>query len=261
MNCLKTCSLILVATACTVATKSFSQTSDSSGKYRFSVGAGALTTIAKRGPHTETEVSNVRFLHPWSKSLSGYFDIALRPNLYVGLVFGYDEYNFGYEADHQNNPASVSIVSGLNAANDVIGVFKAGVRVVEELKLTKRFRVEGALGILAGAYPHSSYIEDTSQNIYTRSPRRDVWYVVKPSEQNNHLKVFMLGQLAIRYSLFRYIDVGVVLSYQQGFSSIVKDTTTIIRPYEPGGPRQHDYWTTVNGTSAGFQIKLGYHIP
>jgi hypothetical protein len=157
----------------------------------------------------------------------------------------------------------LGITSGLMAASDRIGVWKAGVRVGYLRSLNKRLTAAVNFIPSLGLFPHSWRIEDTTDvNDFWRKPKpHSIQYVQYPAYQNNSLKFFQKVSAEIAYNFSRHLAGSVTLSYQQGFSKFVSDTVKIIRVYEPNGfTQEEEYWTTVNGTSVQIHFGLSYRF-
>lgn len=225
-------------------------------KLEFSLIGGWQHTLAQRGPQHETEVSNVRFVKPLVKTIGLNINVNLNQRFFYGLEFFYDEFDFGYEGESHNiNNSGLGIASGMLGASDRIKIFKFGTRFGYQLYAIKRFAFNAVIIPSIGYYPYAARLNDTALNVGIRNSGSEIEYISYPAYQNEGFKFLLKGTLEAQYSLGKHFGISLQFSYQQGFSPFVIDTTNIIRPYDPGGPKQAKYWTRINGS--GIQGHFG----
>lgn len=227
-------------------------------KYEFSFVPGIQHTLAQRGPKHETEVSKVKFLHPIRKSIGGMFNIIPDGNLYYGLEFSYDEFNYGYVAESHNvHPsAGVGISSGLLSNGFRVALYKAGLRAGYSLYNSKKLHINTAFIPSMGYFKEVNYLNDTSSNITERKYPSEILYIKLIPDQREGFYLLLKGTAEVQYNWSEHFATSFMFSYQQGFSPFIIDTVNIIRPYEYTGLKEHKYYTKVNGT--GLQWHLGF---
>lgn len=245
---------------------SFKSYSQDNYKYNVSVYAGWLTLIANRGSKGVTDVAEVSFIRPVTKTLGSSFEIDIYRSFFVGIEFSYDEFDYGYEA-HQSNTknSSVGISSGLLAANDRVAIYKAGLRLGYHRPLSKRMELNSFLIPSIGYYKFSNRLNDTLEA--NASEWRDynesqVLYIAYPPLQRQGLNLLLRGSLEIVYytGKNRKLGFSFMFSYQQGFRWFVWDKVNIIRPHEPSGLKESLYWTKVSGSSFQWHLGLRYQF-
>lgn len=226
-------------------------------KYSSAFYIGALSTIANRGPKENTVVSEVKFIKPITKTIGCTFDLNINRPFYWGIEFFYDEFDFGYKATQRPINSGLSISSGAEGALDRIGIYKIGLRINYSFSVLEKVTLHCRLVPSLGYYPYSSTLSDTAEiNSQYRNPRYEVQYIRNAPTQDEGLLLLLKGSTEIQYLFYKKLGASFSISYQRGFNSFLYDTTLIVRPYEPNGSKQHNYWTTLNGSS--FQFHIGF---
>jgi hypothetical protein len=230
-------------------------------KYETGLLLGLQHTIAGRGPKYKTNVSEVKFLKPLSRSVGAYFDI--KPNInrvFYGIEFMWDDNDFGYKAESHNITRSqgLSITSGVLTASDWINIYKGGIRIGYHLYRKKKIQLVSIIIPSLGYYITSPILADTTSNKYEREDDLEIQYIAYPTWQKQGLYFFLKGTVELQYKWSQHFSTSLMMSYQQGFTPFVIDTRNIIRPYEPSGPQEHEYWTKVNGTALQWHIGFKY---
>src|SRR5690606_19283155 len=91
-----------------------------------------------------------------------YFDMKIHTNLRVGIEFGLDQFDYGYEASPMYSFSGTS--SGLLASAGYIYLYKAGVRLGYDIAISNKFSFQATLNPAIGYFAFSSYLADTSNN-------------------------------------------------------------------------------------------------
>lgn len=230
--------------------------------YAISFYGGWLHSISDRGPRETTEVSEVKFVRPVTKNLGLGFDISLSESYSLGIIVSLNEFDYGYRASPHYN--SSKLTSGLEAANDRVILYCAGIRGIYKLINWKKFRINAVITPCIGYYPYSGQLADTTDNeVYRTKPMirdNEVHYMRYPPYQKEGIAFYLRGGFEGSFFIKQHFVITAALHYQQGFNPFVIDTVNIVRPYEPTGEKQAKYWTKVNGTSLQFQLGIGYRF-
>lgn len=230
-------------------------------KYVFGICGGWGHTVAQRGPMGKTEVSDVKFVKPLTKTYGLNFDLNVLPKFKIGLEFMLDEFDYGYDAKRYLHKDGVGVVSGLMGADAYINLYKAGVRLGYGAFNTRKFQINAFVIPSVGYYSELQTLNDTGQyNIHWREQgsKSEIYYIKYPPYQKQGLCFLLKTTVEANYRFGKHFGASLDVSYQQGFTPFIKDTVNIVRPYDPGGLKQHTYWTSVNGTSLQFHIGLKY---
>ncbi len=227
-------------------------------QYELTAYAGLLSSFSESGPKKLTEVSPVKFLRPKSITFGGALDIAMNKKWTYGIEVMYDEFNHGYKA-MATQFAAPGLSSGLLSTNGRIAIYKTGVRWGYRQELGERFEVKGYLIPSIAYYKRVAAMDDTTNNNYWWSPNRprptEVWYMSQIPEQNEGIYFLLKASAELVYKFKNRISISLTASYQQGFADFIVDYTNIMKPFDFSGPKEHLYWTKVDGTS--FQGHFG----
>jgi len=230
-------------------------------KYELAFMPGIETTIAKRGPRNNTDVSSVKFLRPISKTLGGAFSIVNSARWYYGIEAFYDEFDYGYFAVSRNvlSSSGIMLASGDMHADDRVALLKCGVRVGRWIMVWKRLGFGATLVPSLGYYRKSVLLNDTTDNSFWREPYPlEIQYNGLIPYQRQGWNFLLKGSLEAQYRWSKHFATSLLISYQQGFSAFVVDSVNIVRPYEVTGRKEHKYWTSVNGSAIQWHVGFKY---
>ncbi len=222
---------------------------------------GFQHTVARRGPLQATNVSDVKFLKPFTRSIGVLFDMKTQQKkLFYGIEFMNDNNDFGYKAESHdlNTSPGLSLTSGKMSSGDWIDVYKGGVRVGYYVYKRRKIAISGVVVPSLGYYNASLLLADTTGNSSWRRNLVEIQYITYPTWQRQGIYFFLKSTVEIQYSWTQHFATSFMMSYQQGFTPFVIDTTNIVRPYELTGPQEHKYWTKVNGTALQWHFGFKY---
>ncbi|MBX2907619.1 MAG: hypothetical protein KF744_16360 [Taibaiella sp.] len=230
-------------------------------KYELIFMPGIETTIAKRGPHYKTEVSSVKFLKPISKTMGGAFNITQSEKWSYGIEVFYDEFDYGYLAESHDifSSSGVMLASGDMHADDRIALLKCGIRMGRWIMARKKIGFGVALVPSLGYYKKSLLLNDTTDNSFWREPYPlEIQYNGLIPYQRQGWNFLLKTSIEAQYQWSKHFATSLVISYQQGFSAFVVDSVNIVRPFELSGPKEHKYWTSVNGSAVQWHLGFKY---
>lgn len=230
-------------------------------KYELVFLPGIETTIAKRGPRNNTEVSSVKFLKPVSKTIGGAFNIVSSRNWHYGIEAFYDEFDYGYFANSHNvqTPSGIMLASGDMHADDRISLLKCGVRIGRWIIVQRRFSFGVALVPSLGYYKKSVLLNDTTDNSFWRVPfPLEIQYNGLIPYQREGWNFLLKSSVEAQHKWSKHFATSILISYQQGFSAFLVDSVNIVRPFGANGPKEHKYWTSVNGSALQWHLGFKY---